>query len=621
MRLALLLAVMVAAISACHQDQTQYPSSGPGQQVSENNFPPPNPDKNAYFGDLHLHTRMSFDAYQMQTDTMPEDSYRFAMGEAVSYLGQTVQRHVPLDFLAVTDHAEYLGIQALASDPNGPFSKLKVLEGLSSAERTSHIRKMIDPSRLGLEPPVAEFHTPEMIQTNWQRVIDAAEKYYRPGKFTTFVGYEWTSMPDSNNLHRNVIFRGPKYPSQPFSTLDSSRPEALWAYADHNRSTGIDSVIIPHNSNLSAGLMFDMKDSNGDLIDGRYAETRSRNERIVEIAQTKGTSETRPELSPEDEFSNFELYPLTSLSGVFRPQDFSGGFVRSAYERGLEIQKRTGVNPYDFGIVAGTDFHSGVSATEENNYPGSHGVSDTHREPGKALYEEAPRLKTPTNSVSAGALTGVWAEQNTRVAIFNALKRRETFATSGDRIKVRLFAGWNYPRELLTQPDWVRQAYAEGVPQGSYLPANPTVVRSPTFIVDAVKDPDSGNLDRIQIIKIWYVDGKAHEKVFDAVWSGARKPDPSTGKLPPVGNTVDVRTATYTNTIGASELLGSWTDPEFNPKAPANYYARVLEIPTPRWSTYLAANNHMPLPNNVAAFIQERAWTSPVFYVSKYSNQ
>lgn len=630
--LSLLAAVSFTLLSAC-KEKTAAPAAESAPEPAASAapaLPPPNPEKNAYFGDLHLHTQMSFDAYTMKTNTLPEDSYRYARGETVDYLGQPVKRKAPLDFLAVTDHSEYLGVFRQAGDPNGPFKDTDWPKKLNPDQSTLKLSSVTDSSKkdasqdehlklilqiaaaFGGGKAIDEFRTPELLRSNWQRQIDAAEKYYTPGKFTTFVAYEWTAMINFDNLHRNVIFRGPKYPEQPFSSIDSFKPEDLWAYADKSRENGVDLLLIPHNSNVSNGRMFDVNGSSGKPIDKAYAQARSRNERLVEVTQAKGTSDTRPELSPNDEFADFELLKMTSFSGAFKPENFAGSYVRSAYKRGLEIESRVGANPYDFGLVGASDFHSGVSSTEEGNFPGAHGLGDSHQNAKAVLADAAALTGLGSAVLSAGALTGVWAEQNTRESIFDALKRREVFGTSGNRVQVRLFAGWKYAPDLVKSADWLKTAYADGVPMGADLP--PAEAGAPRFLLQAAKDPDGGNLDRIQIIKLWFKDGKAQEKVFDAVWSGERKPDPKTGKLPDVGDTVDAKTATYRNDIGSPTLLGQWSDPEFDAKSPALYYARVLEIPTPRWTTYLSAQSGIPVPKGVPVSIRERAWTSPVFY-------
>ncbi len=584
----------------------------PGVAADSASTPAPNPLRNAYFGDLHLHTSMSFDAAAAATNTLPEDSYKFARGETVEYLGQKVRRKAPLDFLAVTDHSEYLGIVREARDPNGPFKNTDWPSRLANPTQAK-IMGYFNPSGfLGVGKPYPEFTTEELIESNWQKEIDAAQKYYDPGKFTTFVAYEWSSMPNTNNLHRCVIFEGPNFPKRPFSSMDSQKPEDLWKYAERNRKEGINVILIPHNSNFSDGLMFAYKDSYGNPITKAYAEERQMNEPLVEIAQSKGTSETRPELSPTDEFAGFELVPLV-IAGKKRAA--AGSYVRDAYRRGLEIQSKVGVNPYKFGLIGDTDAHSGVSATEEDNFPGALGTDDSQKDLHRLFTQKNPIMGvTITELLNPGGLTGVWAEENTRESIFSALKRREVYATSGDRIRVRFFASFNYPRGATDEKDWVRQAYAKGVPMGADLQKAPGEKSAPRFLLWALKDPDSGNLDRIQVIKVWYKDGQSHEAVYDAVWSGDRKPDPKTGKVPPVGDTVNVEKATYTNDIGAVQLNGDWTDPDFDPDVSAIYYARVIEIPTPRWPDYLAARNGVKLPDGTPAKVRERAWTSPIFY-------
>jgi hypothetical protein len=599
---------LLTILSGCHRPQGSVQPPARPASVQAVEAPSSNPNKSAYFGDLHLHTSWSFDAYLFKTNTTPEDSYRFAQGAEVDYMGRKIKRHAALDFLAVTDHSEFLGVLPQIGDPNGAYANTEWHRQVVQTDRKTALSVLF--KLLHEKPP--EFLTDEVKKNNWQREIEAAQKYYKPGRFTTFPAYEWSSMPGGANLHRNVIFRGPRFPEKPFSSIDSDHPEDLWAYLDNNRKQGIEALAIPHNSNASNGLMFDYVDSNGNPITADYATARMRNEPLVEIAQTKGQSDTKPELSPTDEFANFEVWNHELASNKLSKPD--GSYVRQAYARGEEIETRIGVNPFKYGVVGGSDFHSGISASEENNFPGGHGVLDSQVDPKKLLTAEDSQVGEPAIRFSAGAITGAWAEQNTREAIFDAFKRKEVFATTGVRIKVRFFAGWDYAPDLTKQANWVTEAYAGGVPMGADLPANMAQAKAPIFVLDAVKDPDSGNLDRIQVIKVWFKNGKAQEKVFDAVWAGDRKPDAKTGKLPPVGNTVNLKTATYSNSVGAAELSGVWSDPEFDAQAAAIYYARVLEIPTPRWTTYLAVRNNLPLPAGIDATIQERAWTSPVWY-------
>lgn len=575
---------------------------------------PTNPEREAFFGDLHLHTSYSFDAAASGTATTPDDAYRYALGEPVEYLGRMVRRHEPLDFLAVTDHAEYLGVAIEAADPAGRFAGTRWPRELATvAGDTIGFMRLFSPSAFrGAAPPIAELATESVIATHWQQVVVAAERHYRPGTFTTLVAYEWSPMPAGAHLHRNVIFRGPAFPERPFSALDSPRPEDLWSYVEGLRARGIDAVLIPHNSNMSQGLMFAPVDSNGYPMTPEYATRRQRNERLVEIAQNKGTSETRPEFGATDEFASFELLTQPAEAG----SDPAGGHVREALARGLEIEQTIGVNPFRFGLIGGSDFHSGVSATEEDNFTGALGRSDDMNDAGAMLTEVNPVAGAPATVFSAGAMTGIWAESNTREALFAALARREAFATSGTRIRVRLFAGDDYPDDLVERRDWVAHAYAHGVPMGADIPRRRSAdrTRPMKLLVHAMKDPRGANLDRIQIIKVWQDAGTARTAIFDVAWSGDRAADPRTGRVPAVGNSVDLATATYRNEIGAAQLGVVWTDRAFDPDVPAIYYARVLEIPTPRWSTYLAVRNGLPLSVAVPPTIQERAWTSPVFY-------
>jgi len=572
----------------------------------------PEPEsRSAWFGDLHLHTSYSFDAAASGTATTPDDAYRYARGEAVQYFGRTVRRNTPLDFLAVTDHSEYLGVATQAADPAGVFAATDWPRRLADlGENTIGYMRVFSASAFaGTDSVIAEFDTAQIRKDNWQREIEAAEQFNNPGVFTTFVAYEWSPMPGGAHLHRNVIFKGPDYPEQPFTAFDSRRPEDLWTYAEQHRDRGIDSLLIPHNSNMSQGLMFAAVDSEGEPITGAYARRRQQNERLVEIVQNKGTSETRPEFAPADEFAGFELLTLAAETDA----DPAGGYVRPALARGLAVEAATGVNPFRFGLIGSTDFHSGVSGTEEDNFSGALGRSDDIGNPRNVLETINPVARAPATIFSAGGLTGLWAESNTRESLFAALQRREAFATSGTRIQVRLFAG-NFPAGTIDAADWVARGYALGVPMGAILRQDSIGDAAPTFLIHATKDPDGANLDRAQIVKIWLEEGEPREAVFDAVWAGDRAPDPLTGRLPSIGSTVDVSTASYSNTIGAGQLHGQWRDPSFNKDQPSVYYVRVLEIPTPRWSTYLAVRNGLELSEAVPAELRERAWSSPIFY-------
>ena len=604
-------AALILSLSACSKKpEAPAATQQTAQSQPADARPPRNPLKNAYFGDLHLHTGYSMDAFAFGTRTTPEDSYKYAMGETVEYMGKPQKRIAPLDFLAVTDHAEYLGTVRESINPNGPFAKSEWYAIMTSTDPKvsgAAFQKLLGSTVVN--KPIPEFNQPEVLRSAWQAYSATADKYYQPGKFTTFIGFEWTSMPQSQNLHRCVIFEG-KGPDIPYSAFESVDPEDLWRYLEAQRKQGLDVIAIPHNGNISNGLMFSTRDMSGKPLTRDYAERRMANEPLAETIQTKGQTDTSPALSPTDEFANFEMW-VYLLDGKRKANSATGSYLRQAYGVGQELQEKIGANPFKYGIEAATDFHSGITSTEPSNYPGSHGNQDN--DPKTVITATSSVGGEPLTSLSSGGLTGVWAEENTRESIFAAFKRKETFGTSGVRIKVRMFAGWDYPKDMTKQADWVKAAYDGGVPMGGDLTPKAGAT-APTLVVHAIKDPDSGNLDRIQIIKIYTKNGKSQEKIYDVVWSGDRKPDPKTGKVPAVGNTVDIKTATYQNTIGSTELIGEWTDPSFDSKAHATYYARVLEIPTPRWSTYWAAKLNLPPNPNVAATIQQRAWTSPVWY-------
>jgi hypothetical protein len=588
--------------------------------------------RRVYFGELHLHTTESFDAWIWGTKVTPDQAYKFARGETVMVPPSQIARQEswntdkpvpakrawPLDFTAVTDHSEFMGALHQLDDPNSDFAKSELgakIRVLGNKAYGFIIKTQQDQPKALVDAGKAS--------NVWAIEQKAANDNYEPGKFTTFIGYEWSETPGGRHLHRNVIFNSDHAP-MPFSSLDSPRPEDLWKYLDSVRADGIDVIAIPHSANLSGGLMFDWNMSNGQPIDAGYAQQRMLNEPLTEIVQNKGQSDTRPEFSPNDEFANFEVVDHI-FNGETEAKPHHGAYVREAYGRGLIIQSRVGINPFKYGVVGSSDYHNGLSASDENATTGALGAIDpntmTIGDPQVRLNEQPGAVKGAghlghNNLVTLGSagITGVWAEENTRNSIFAALKRKETFATSGTRIRVRMFAGWNYANDLINRPDWVASAYSEGVAMGSDLPAKPKSANAPTFILQAAKDPDGANLDRIQIIKVWLVGKDYEEKVFDVALSSGRKDDPATGRAPPVGNSVDLKTGKYTNAIGAATLSAEWKDPEFDPAKPAVYYARVLEIPTPRWSTLLAIKYKLPFSTEVPTTIQERAWTSPIWY-------
>lgn len=569
-------------------------------------------DRQVFFGDLHLHTSYSLDAAAAKTNTTPDDAYMYAKGEQIDYLGRMIQRNAPLDFLAVTDHAEYLGNvrAAMAGEIPPPIDDEEEWQRLISHEGGDTMMEMFGMAVGGLRgEDTRSLTNPNRTYQAWQDIIASAERHNDPGKFTAFVAFEYSptygNEASAGHMHRNVIFRGPTYPAMPFAATDSLHHEALWAYAEDNRTNGIDSVMIPHNTNLSGGQAYSFLDTYGQPMSADYAARRKANEPLVEISQIKGTSETRPELSPDDEFADFELLESSG--------DLAGGYVRSGLARGMEISEALGINPFEQGFVGASDYHSGASSTEEDNYPGALGLSDDHANAAWIINDLSPVLRSPLANLSAAGITGVWAEENTRESIFAAFQRRETFATSGPRMRVRLFAGWGDPSSFANAADWATQAYQWGVPMGGNLSQPTDGAPGPSFLVQAAKDPASGHLDRIQIIKVWRDGGQSYERIYDVAWSGDRTPGED-GKLPAVGNTVDASTATWENSIGAAELFASWTDPDFDASQRAFYYARVIEIPTPRWATYLSVASGIPLTDQTVPWLQERAWTSPVYF-------
>ena len=584
-------------------------------------------DRNAYFGDLHVHTYLSFDAYIFNVRRTPEDAYRFAQGQPIGHAGGYDIRLQggPLDFTAVTDHSEYMGAIREAADKSSPLNKLPLVQGLFSTE-PKQIMQAFNTMVTGYEHGTLpkEFSDPAIASRAWTEVQDAAAKYNRPGRFTTFVGYEYTSAPDGRNLHRNVIFKGTKVPELPYTALISNDPETLWRTMDGWRGKGIEALAIPHNSNGSDGLMFETVRRNGAPMDRAYAELRMRNEPLAEISQIKGTSETHPSLSPNDEWANFEI--MESYIGSDKPvTKFAGGYVRRALEDGILMRETKGFNPFKFGFISSTDTHNAApGSAEETHYVGKVGRSDATGDlrgslppKGVTSWDNAPPAdarQSRFQTWGASGLAGVWAEENSRQAIYAALRRKETFATSGPRIRVRFFAGYGFPDNILDRPDSVRQAYAHGVPMGGDVtPAK----SSPQFLVWAVRDPNSGFLQRAQIVKGWVENGVAKEKVFDVACSDGLKLDPATSRCPSNGAGVNMATCEPDRFKGDVELKTVWKDPEYNPKQRAFYYVRVLENPSCRWSTWDALRNGTPPNPKLAPTIMERAWSSPIWFEPK----
>lgn len=582
---------------------------------------PVNPLKNAYFGDTHIHTELSFDAFLFGTRRTPNDAYLFAKGAGIDHAsGFEMKMQKPLDFLAVSDHAFYLGMMREMASLDSPYSgedMAAAVRGATTPEGSqAGFAAILGHLRSQNADSVDPLNDLSVARSAWQEVIEAAERHNDPGNFTTFIAYEYTSSgPAFENLHRNVIFRGSEVPEQPYSRFDSINPEGLWAWMDEQRALGRESLAIPHNSNGSNGWMFPMNNWAGEPIDAEYAQTRMRNEPLVENTQVKGTSDTHPMLSPNDEWADFEIMPLRIATDV--QSQPNGSYVREAYLNGLLIESKIGANPYKFGVIGASDTHNAAGSFEEDNYWSKTGVLDfePYRRgsvPTPTSSPEAPEYLDPSSKYwGASGLAGVWAESNTRDAIYDAMRRKETFSTSGSHIKLRFFAGFDFDQSLLNAENSVEQAYANGVPMGSDLAVQGE--RSPSFYVWASRDPDTQPLQRLQMVKGWVEDGKTQERVMDIACSDGQTVNAQTSRCGDNGARVNVADCTVTPNKGDSELSAVWQDADYDPAQKAFYYVRVLENPTCRWSTYDAiAAGVAPRPD-MQSTIQDRAWSSPIW--------
>ena len=642
---------------------------------NSNSGPMPNKDRNPYYGDLHVHTKYSFDAYVFGVTASPDDAYRYAKGAAVKHpLGYEMKLREPLDFYAVTDHGFYMGmIQAYAdtstdisqNDFAEPFHNLNRLDNLtveSAGERSNIFSSVLGATII---KPYPDWH-PNLLKayfsrntqgalrsfdydihkSAWADVARSANEHNDPGNFTTFIGYEFTTSTDieGGNLHRNVIFESSKASIRPWTRIDSINPEDLWTWQDRLREKGVDTISMPHNSNGSNGQMFEMESFKGNALDVEYAEKRMRNEPLVEITQVKGTSETHPLLSPDDEWADFEIMDVRVGS---RPPTYSkpsGSYVREAYLNGLTLEFTKQGNPYKFGLIGSTDTHVVASSLDESNYWSKVGLLDGDpenrgsvplKEENVARLEEYMRaFNQPISTVTleqgeyantgftqwgASGLAAAWAEENTRESLFAAFRRKETFATTGPRISVRFFGGYNLSSIDLNSESLVSEAYSKGVTMGADLLNNDDQI--PEFIVWALRDMNSAPLQKIQIIKGW-IDmnsGRPKEKVFDVACSDGMEPDPITNRCPDNGARVNINDCSITSNVGSSELKTVWKDPEFKVDDKAFYYVRVLENPTCRWSTWDAIKSGFKPREGLHETIQERAWSSPIWYIPKQS--
>jgi hypothetical protein len=582
------------------------------------------------FGDTHLHTSYSFDAGTFGARLGPREAFRFAQGEEVTASGgEPVKLSRPLDFLVVADHSDGMGFFPMVfsgdpivmADPQGRRWHEMIKTGKGGEAALDIIRNF---SAGTISKAIFPVPGTTAYRSMWQDAIKAAEEANAPGRFTAFIGYEWTSNTGGNNLHRNVIFRDDASKAsqvEPYTTmkpLGSDNPVDLWKWMQaYEEKTGGQVLAIAHNGNLSNGLMFPMVEAFGRPIDREYVATRAKWERLYEATQTKGDGEAHPFLSPNDEFADFEKWDKSNLDGSVakKKEMLEFEYARSALKNGLKLERDLGTNPYKFGLVGSTDAHTGLVAIEEENFFGKTSPQEPSPERMRATFFSEPKTGVTVMDweVAAAGYAAVWATENTRAAIWDAMQRRETYATTGTRLSVRFFGGWDFDAADAGTRSPAAVGYAKGVPMGGSLSA-PPAGRAPTFLVAALRDPIGANLDRIQIVKGWLdAKGELHEKVHDVAWTGSRKPG-ADGKLPPVGSTVDVANATWTNTIGAPELIAVWKDPAFNAQERAFYYVRVLEIPTPRWTAYDAKRFGVsPLPGTRMTVV-ERAYTSPIWY-------
>jgi hypothetical protein len=587
-----------------------------------------------YWGDTHMHTGLSMDAGLFGNTTGVDTMLRFARGEQVtSASGQPVRLARPLDWVVTTEHSDGMGMiddlragapNVMASDQGARWSEALQAGGAASAEAaldliTTFSQGEMDPALLADYSPGSPIYA-----SVWKGIVDTVEQYNDPGYFTAFIGYEWTSLIAGNNMHRNVIYRDGAERAllmEPLTTqppIGSPDPTALYAWLqEYEDRTGGDVFALAHNGNLSNGIMFPSETRyDGTPVDAEYAALRARWEPLYEITQIKGDGETHPLLSPEDAFADYETWDVGNLdlSAAKTPDMLAGEYARAALKQGFGIEARTGTNPYRFGFSGATDSHTSLSTADEDNYFGK----ATNAEPSPTRVDH-PFAKTEIGEFAgwqlvASGYTGVWATENTREALWDAMVRRETYATTGPRMMVRFFGGWAFDDNDLRSRTPAFRGYEKGVPMGADLRPAPTGAVAPSFMVYALRDPIGANLDRIQIVKGWMDAGGAlHERVYDVAWSAGREPGPD-GRLPPVGNTVDEAAANWTNTIGASELATVWTDPDFDPDQQAFYYARVLEIPTPRWVLYDRLRLGADIPEDAVLTGQERAYTSPIWY-------
>lgn len=588
------------------------------------------PDR-VYWGDQHLHTAWSGDAGAAGSVVGPEDALRFAMGEEIkNNSGQLSKLHRPLDWLCISDHSDGMGVISFIKDRDPALMKDPLIkkwsDGMNSTDPKlqASTKSELIAAQSNKKLPAALMDT-SFNRSVWDKNIEIVEKYNSPGKFTAFIAYEWTSnYGGGNNLHRNIIYRGNGKEAKqmlPMTTFVSDDPESLWKWMDtYEKKTGGKLLAIPHNGNLSNGLMFSLTTLSGKPLSKEYAETRNKWEPLYEVTQVKGTSEVHPSIAPTDEFANFEIWDRGNLGYQTgkTPEMLKTEYYREALKDGMKLEQQLGVNPFKYGSVGGTDDHTGLSSSEEDNFNGKFKQEEPSAERWNGLASSSKIRIQKSWEYSASGWTGIWATANTRSALWDAMKRRETYATSGPRMTVRFFGGFDFSKEDLTAANMPMIGYKKGVPMGSDLPAA-TTGKKPSFLITALKDPIGANLDRVQIIKGWIdAKGKKQEKIYNVVWGNADKRKADTkGEIPAVGNTVNLVTCEVANTIGATELKTLWTDNDFDASISAVYYVRVLEIPTPRWTAFDVMRYKIKMDPNVSMIIQERCYTSPIWYTPK----
>lgn len=611
----LAITLMLAGCSSNPEDKEGYSSA---DDVPLAEFP-----ERVYWGDLHLHTLYSFDSYNFGNKSLgPDEAYRFAKGEPIeAHTGDVAQLSAPLDFLMVSDHAEYTGVFLGIENGNPDIVDTALGRAWAAMESAGDTVGPMNEVVASLREGQAERDPPAAFKrTIWSELVEAAERHYEPGKFTTFAGYEWTSMPGGGNQHRVVVYKDGKdktLQTLPFSAADGNNPSQLWGYLQsYEEATGGEVMAIAHNGNVSNGNMFGDVQVDGKPFDRDYVIARARWEPLYEMTQVKGDSEAHPLLSPTDEFADFETWDQTNISMEERPSNaderrkiFANEYAREALKQGLALQDRFGTNPYQFGMIGSTDSHTGLATADDDNFWGKFVESEPG--PDRISSKMGGRLWDNWRLTSSGYI-GAWARANTREELFAAFKRREVYATTGPRISLRFFGGWDFANSDAAVGRLAEAGYARGVPMGSVLSGEGD---APRFLIHALKDPNGAHLDRVQVIKGWRdASGELREKIYEVAFAGDRKVDPETGKITAIGSTVSLKDATYTNDIGEPQLTTLWRDPDFDASLPAFYYVRVVEIPTPRWTLYDAVRFGVTPPNEVPLVTQERAYSSPIWY-------